>query len=229
MKFILTGCSKGIGKALLVSLLNNKHEVISISRNKTDLSGLLNIEVINWHEIQGDICDENTHQKLTTILSDWKKVDGIINNAGVLINKAFEDLSYEDVKTSFDVNFYAPLKLTQLAMPFLKRSKLAHHINIGSIGGVQGSLKFPGLSVYSSTKGALALLTECLAEEYKDSPIHFNCLALGAVQTEMLAQAFPGYTAPYSPDQMAAFIVNFIENSSPMMNGKIISVSASNP
>ena len=229
MKFILTGCSQGIGKELLIALLNNKHEVISISRNKTDLSSLLNVELIKWHEVLGDITDEKTHVQVDDLLKEWKLLDGVINNAGLLINKSFEELNYEDVKKSFDVNFYGPLKLTQTALPYLKRSKLAHHINIGSIGGVQGSLKFPGLSVYSSSKAALATLSECLAEEYKDSPIHFNCLALGAVQTEMLAQAFPGYSAPYSPKQMAAYILNFIENSSPLMNGKIISVSASNP
>jgi short-subunit dehydrogenase len=229
MKIILTGCSKGIGKSLLIALLNNEHEVISISRNKTELSGLIKAPLIKWHEINGDITEEATHQELQSILEEWKHVDVIINNAGLLINKPFESLTYQDVKDSFDVNLYGPLKLTQTVLPYLKRSKFGSHINIGSIGGVQGSLKFPGLSVYSSSKGALATLTECLAEEYKETTIHFNYLALGAVQTEMLAQAFPGYVAPYSPDQMAAFILNFIENSAIMMNGKIISVSASNP
>lgn len=229
MKIILTGCSQGIGKALLIALLNNKHEVISISRNKTELSGLLNVDLIKWHEINGDITDDNIHQQIKDILSEWKVVDAVINNAGLLVNKPFEQLNYEDVKRSFDVNFYGPLKLTQTSLPYLKESELASHINIGSVGGVQGSLKFPGLSVYSSSKAALAGLTECLAEEYKESAIHFNYLALGAVQTEMLAKAFPRYIAPYTPEQMAEFILNFIEKSSRMMNGKIISVSASNP
>lgn len=229
MKVILTGCSKGIGKSLLIALLNNDHEVISISRNKTELSGLLKVPLIKWHEIIGDITNEDTHTKIGLILKDWKVVDVIINNAGLLINKPFESLTHQDVKDSFDVNFYGPLKLTQTAIPYLKNSKFGSHINIGSIGGVQGSLKFPGLSIYSSSKGALATLTECLAEEYKETSIHFNYLALGAVQTEMLAKAFPGYVAPYSPDQMASFILNFIEKSSSMMNGKIISVSSSTP
>ena len=173
--------------------------------------------------------DEKVHLKLEELLKVWGSADVLINNAGFLVNKVFDELDYSDYKKSFDVNFYAPLKLSQIALPYLKKAKFANHINIGSIGGVQGSVKFPGLSVYSSSKGALAILTECLAEEYKDSPIHFNCLALGAVQTEMLAQAFPGYTAPFSPEQMADYIVNFIEKSSYLMNGKIISVSSSTP
>jgi short-subunit dehydrogenase len=229
MKIILTGSSKGIGKALLLKLLNSEHEVISISRNKTELNELSQQAQINWHEIQGDILEEETHVKLNSLLKKWDVVDCLINNAGILINKPFDTLNYEDVKKSFDINFYGPLKITQLALPYLTKSNLASHINIGSIGGVQGSAKFSGLSVYSSSKAALATLTECLAEEYKDSPIHFNCLALGAVQTEMLEKAFPGYSAPYTPGQMADFILNFLENGSKMMDGKIISVSASTP
>ena len=226
MKLIITGTSRGIGKALLALALKQGHEVLSISRSKTTLSTDTSS---NWVEILGDLTDEDLYNKVKDELEKWKSLDCMINNAGFLVSKPFEELSYKDVKRSFDVNFYGPLRLTQLCLPYLKESRNASHINIGSIGGVQGSLKFPGLSVYSSSKGALAMLTECLAEEYKDSAIHFNCLALGAVQTEMLEQAFPGYNAPYTPDQMAYYILSFIESSSPMMNGKIITVSASTP
>jgi short-subunit dehydrogenase len=229
MKYLITGSSSGIGKEIVKKLLAEDHEVISISRSKTVLGDLPEKQQNKWIEILGDIMDKKTHQSLAAKLKEWAKLDGLINNAGYLVNKPFEELSYEDVKNSFDFNFYAPLKISQIAIPFLLRSENASHINIGSIGGVQGSIKFPGLAAYSSSKGALAILTECLAEEYKDTSIHFNCLALGAVQTEMLAKAFPGYQAPFSPDQMADFILNFIQKSAAMMNGKIISVSASTP
>ena len=97
------------------------------------------------------------------------------------------------------------------------------------MGGFQGSLKFAGLTAYSTAKAALCAFTEMFAEEYKATNIHMNCLCLGAVQTEMLAQAFPGYEAPTSPEQMANFIANFAEHSGQLLNGKIIPVSASNP
>lgn len=226
MKFIITGTSRGIGKALLLHALSEGHEVISISRSKTSLTTK---HTTNWIEILGDLTDEDLYIKVKDQLKNWGTLDCIINNAGYLVSKPFEELNYENVKRSFDVNFYGPLRLTQICIPYLKETTNASHINIGSIGGVQGSLKFPGLSVYSSSKSALATLTECLAEEYKDSSIHFNCLALGAVQTEMLEQAFPGYNAPYTPKQMASYILSFIESSSSMINGKIISVSASTP
>ena len=107
--------------------------------------------------------------------------------------------------------------------------KPTHVVNIGSMGGVQGSVKFPGLSIYSASKAALATLTECLAAEYPDKNIYFNCLALGAVQTEMFDEAFPGYKAPLTADEAAEFITDFALNGYKYFNGKIIPVSLSIP
>ena len=87
-----------------------------------------------------------------------------------------------------------------------KLSSSSHVVNISSIGGLANTSKFPGLSAYSSSKGALNILTEMLAEEYKETSIKFNTLALGAVQTEMLEEAFPGYNAPISPNEVSKFI-----------------------
>jgi len=104
-----------------------------------------------------------------------------------------------------------------------------HIVNIGSMGGFQGSSKFPGLSVYSSSKAAVASFTECLAEELKETKIKVNCLALGATQTEMLEEAFPGYEAPLSANKMAEFIADFSLNSSKWINGKVLPISISTP
>ena len=97
------------------------------------------------------------------------------------------------------------------------------------MGGFQGSVKFPGLSIYSSSKSALGNLTECLAEEYKDKNIYFNCLALGSVQTEMLNSAFPGFEAQVSAKEMASYIYNFAIQRPLYINGKVIPVSNSTP
>ena len=157
----------------------------------------------------------------------WKHVDVLINNSGYLVNKPFSELSLEDFKQSYDVNVFGVFSLTQVLLPFFKKS--SHVVNISSMGGVQGSAKFPGLAAYSSSKGALITLTELLAEEYKEKGPSFNVLALGAVQTEMLSEAFPGYEASCQPEDMAKFIADFGLKSHYFLNGKIIPISLSTP
>ena len=97
------------------------------------------------------------------------------------------------------------------------------------MGGVQGSMKFPGLAAYSSSKAAIITLTELLAEEYKTTGPSFNVLALGAVQTEMLEEAFPGYKANTSAQEMANYIYDFSLNGNAYYNGKLLQVSNSTP
>ena len=99
------------------------------------------------------------------------------------------------------------------------------------MGGIQGSSKFPGLAAYSSSKGAVITLTELLAEEYKDKGPSFNALAFGAVQTEMLEEAFPGYQAPLSADQRWEIhtYLNFALTGHQFYNGKVLPVSAGTP
>jgi NAD(P)-dependent dehydrogenase (short-subunit alcohol dehydrogenase family) len=143
-----------------------------------------------------------------------------------LINKPFSEINRKDIEEQMRVNFEAPLLLVQALLPFLKRKKgKSHVVNIGSMGGYQGSEKFPGLSVYSASKGGLAILTECLATEFASDNIAFNCLALGSADTEMLRKAFPKYKSPISPQQMADFIVNFALTGHRYFNGKIIPVA----
>ena len=162
-----------------------------------------------------------------SISTELKTVDVLINNAGKLINKPFQELTTLDFLEVYKVNVFAVAELTNRVIPFFKKG--SHVVNISSIGGVQGSMKFPGLAAYSSSKGALLTLTELLAEEYKEQQISFNALALGAVQTEMLDEAFPGYKAPVSATEMADYIFNFALNGNKYYNGKILEVSSTTP
>ena len=159
--------------------------------------------------------------------SSWEKVDIIIHNAGSLINKPFSQLSQTDFENVYRVNVFGVANLTKIALPFLQNG--SHVVTISSMGGIQGSMKFAGLAAYSSSKGAVITLSELLAEEYKEQGIAFNVLALGAVNTEMLQEAFPGYQAPISPKEMADFIFNFALSGNKYHNGKIIQVSSSTP
>ena len=131
------------------------------------------------------------------------------------------------VVSQFDSNVVTTVNLIQASESLLERN--SHIVNISSMGGYQGSSKFKGLSAYSSTKGAISILSECLSEEFSSRGIKVNALALGAVQTAMLSKAFPGYEAPLTAIEMAGFITDFALNSSSFINGKVIPVSINNP
>jgi len=235
MNIIVTGASRGIGYELARLLAkDSKHQVLVVSRNLEGLAklskecegypGKLRVQPFDLERLE----DIST-RLIPLVQEQFESIDILVNNAGLLVNKPFKQLDLDDLKRSLDVNYLAPVVLIQELLPLLLKAQEPHVINISSMGGVQGSTKFPGLSSYSSSKAALGVMTECLAAEFKDSPIRFNTLALGAVQTEMLAAAFPGYKAPLSPAEMAAFIKDFAEKGGTYFNGKIIPVSLSSP
>jgi NAD(P)-dependent dehydrogenase (short-subunit alcohol dehydrogenase family) len=156
-------------------------------------------------------------------------IDVLVNNAGLLINKPFKDLTIEDWKLQFAVNLFGMTRLIKLLLPLMGGLKETHIVNLGSMGGFQGSKKFTGLSAYSASKAAVANLTECLAYEFSADNIRVNCLALGAVDTEMLKQAFPGYRAPVTSYEMAEFIKSFCKTGHKLFNGKVLPVSVIDP
>ena len=222
---VITGTSRGIGFELAKQFAENGHQVLALSRNSAPLSAInhKNITVLSV-----DISSaKDLHKVSNFIKNTWKKVDVLINNAGKLINKPFTELSSEDFLEVYKVNVFAVAEITKLMIPFLQKG--SHVVTVSSMGGIQGSLKFPGLAAYSSAKGAVITLSELLAEEYKEQQIAFNILALGAVQTEMLEEAFPGYEAPLSAVEMADYIYDFSLTGNKFYNGKVLQVSSSNP
>ena len=230
MNILLTGASRGIGYDTVVALAKNSaNKLIALSRNKAKLEKLEKAVAPNKIQLlQLDITDFDDIY-LASALSEINSIDVLINNAGLLINKPFTALKMTDWLNMFEVNIFGAVRLIQVLLPKLKASKHAHILNISSMGGMQGSSKFPGLSAYSSSKAALINLTECLAEELKEDNISVNCFALGAVQTEMLDEAFPGYKAPVTSEEMANYISWFALNGHHFHNGKIIPVAVSTP
>ena len=222
---VITGTSRGIGFELAKQFAENGHQVLALSRNTKPLSA---VNHKNINALSVDISNNDDLNKVTDFIkSTWEKVDVLINNAGKLINKPFTEISSEDFLEVYKVNVFGVAEITKLMIPFLQKG--SHVVTISSIGGIQGSLKFPGLAAYSSSKGAVITLSELLAEEYKEQQIAFNVLALGAVQTEMLEEAFPGYEAPISASEMADYIYNFSLTGNKFYNGKVLQVSSSNP
>ena len=244
MNIVITGASRGIGYETAILFSKDKNnKIICVSRKEFDGPNPYgNIFSIKFDLQNGDIGK--------TLLPEIKKhidsLDILINNAGTLINKPFVKLTDEDWQTIFEVNLFAPAKLIRLLLPLFTallspsspRAKSkggegpgvrSHILNISSIGGFQGSSKYPGLSAYSASKGALAIFTECLAVELAEKNIAVNCLCPGGVQTEMFESAFPGATAAMTAKQMAEKIYSFSLSAGKLMTGKIIPVSLSNP
>ena len=221
---IITGTSRGIGFEMAQLFAKYGNNVLAISRKKSEI--LAGIDNITCLEI--DLSDESDFLKIADFLQkNWTNVDAIIHNAGSLIFKPFAETTNQDFENIYKVNVFAVANLTRLCLPYLKKG--SHVVSISSMGGIQGSAKFAGLSAYSSSKGAIITLSELLAEEYKEQGISFNVLALGSVNTEMLQEAFPGYEAPLSALEMAQYIYDFTLTGNKYYNGKVLSVASSTP
>ena len=220
---IITGTSSGIGFELVNIFSKKNHRVLALSR---DNSKLRELKLDGVDAIDFDL-NQNDYGKINEFLKKTEKIDILINNAGYLVNKPFKETTLEDFQMVYSTNVFSVAMLIKNTIDFMQWG--SNVLNISSIGGIQGSVKFPGLSAYSSSKGALNILTEMLAEEYKDRGIHFNSLALGSVQTKMLEKAFPNFTASTSALEMAEYIYNFSTNGYKLMNGKVISVSSTTP
>lgn len=222
---IITGTSRGIGFELARLFANQGHQVLALSRDTGPISEL-NLSNCNYFSF--DVTSSNDISKASEFVHDnWSHVDILINNAGYLIKKPFSKLTNEDFIKSYQINVFGTSALIREILPFM--NKEGHVLNISSMGGIQGSTKFPGLSAYSSSKGALITLTEVLAEEYKLKGPSFNVLCLGAVQTEMLREAFPGFKAPLSALEMATYIMEFALTANKFYNGKVLPVSSTTP
>ena len=222
---VITGTSRGIGFELAKIFANNGDNVLALSRNTNPIEA---IHQENITAISVDISKESDFDKVIDyVKNNWKQVDILINNAGKLINKPFTELTSEDFLEVYKVNVFGVASLTKKMIPFLQKG--SHVVTVSSMGGIQGSMKFPGLAAYSSAKGAVITLSELLAEEYKEQQIAFNVLALGAVDTEMLQEAFPGFKAPVSAKEMASYIYNFALTGHQFYNGKVLQVSSTTP
>jgi len=224
-RIIITGTSRGIGFELVKLFASSGYEVLALSR---DVNPVKALKLNHVTCLSFDLTVASSYHKvLEVIKGKWNKVDVLIHNAGALINKPFSETAMPDFETVYKTNVFGVAELTRQILPFMPSQ--SHVVAISSMGGIQGSMKFPGLAAYSSSKAAVITLMELLAEEYKDNGICFNTLALGAVQTEMLEQAFPGYKAPTTALEMAKYIYHFSLTGHDYHNGKVIQVSKSTP
>jgi 3-oxoacyl-[acyl-carrier protein] reductase len=227
MKVVVNGGTSGIGLELVRIFSSDAGSmVVSTGRTSVASRGLSGSNLLH---LQADLLslDDTGSDLAASIKGFLGEVDILINNAGSIINKDFSATTSEEARRLFEVNFIGPATLTRLLRPLMKRG--SHIVNISSMGGFQGSKKYSGLSYYSASKAALASLTESLAAEFASEGVRVNCIAPGAVATDMFQAAFPGHKAPVSATDMAMFIADFALNAGKLMSGKIIPASVSDP
>jgi len=234
MNIIITGASSGVGfEAALELILSGKHKVIALARSKDKLEKLLEIAHglnpdAEIYALTFDIVHDDYADLLQFIKNNFdNRVDVLINNAGALINKPFIKLKELDFVEMLQSNFIGHVRMIQGLVHLMPQG--SHIVNIGSMGGFQGSVKFAGLSAYSASKAALHALTECLALELAEQEIKVNCLALGSAQTEMLEEAFPGYQSPVMAFEMGKYIADFSITGHRFFNGKVLPVAVTTP
>jgi len=231
MNIIINGASSGIGKETALRLsADSDNQILITGRNEAEMKKMANESVnenISYVKLDLVQIKKETESLKHQIYNRFSRIDILLNIAGSLVVKDFMKLSDDESREMMDVNFFGPAALTRLVVPLMPRG--SHIVNISSMGGFQGSSKYRGLSVYSASKAALACLSECLSLELAGQGIIVNCLALGSVQTEMFLNAFPGFTAPVTPQGMAEFIEWFAINGCRFFNGKVLPVALGNP
>src|ERR1035437_4836962 len=229
MNIIVNGGTRGIGREVVDNLSQDTNNQIFVTGRNEDIlkdisSSYKNVRTCS---IDMSLFDNQTKKFEEALFAFFKKVDILINLAGFLVPKDFIEMTSSEGRLIMETNFFGPASLIRVLKPMMPAG--SHIVNVSSMGGFQGSAKYQGLSYYSASKAALACLTECLASEFTVYGISVNCLALGAVQTEMLNEAFPGYKAPVSAKQMAEFICGFALTGHKFFNGKILPVAVGNP
>jgi NAD(P)-dependent dehydrogenase (short-subunit alcohol dehydrogenase family) len=225
---LVTGASRGIGYKTALMLASQGHTVIATARSEDKLLELAeSASSGNIVPVSADLTLQDDIQKIATAVSDFDTLHGLINNAGAVHREAFMDTDIEVFQHLMDVNVYGIVRLTKALKKYL--SEGSHVLNISSMSGYQGSLKFGGLSAYGAAKAAVVGLSEVLSSEFASDGIAVNCLCIGAVQTEMLSEAFPGFKAPVSPEQMGTYIADFILTGHQFYNGKVLPVALNDP
>lgn len=227
MKHILIcGASRGIGFEIVKQCLELGHKVVALSRSTQKLEDLNHS---NLRVLEIDLSEKQAFDTLLPILESFfgSRIDTVLYNAAALKAQPFEETTLSDWKFTYNTNVFGAVQILQCCKPMLVKG--SHVWFVSSMGGIQGSQKFPGLSAYSSSKAALINIAECLAEEWGSQGISVNTFALGAVNTEMLEEAFPGYKAQVDAHEMAEFMITMMNTASPFMNGKTIQVSNTTP
>ena len=183
---LVTGAGSGIGRYLTIELSKEKCSFILVGRNQEALVEVGKFCRENGSEYKTLLCDLRDLASLERlkdlVLQSYGHIDILINNAGVLTYQKIENQNCEDLENLYRCNVLAPIQLSSLLLPELKKRDEALIVNTGSIFG---SIAFPYFSAYSSSKFALRGFSESLRRELEDSSVRVLYVAPRATQTKL--------------------------------------------
>lgn len=185
---VITGCLKGIGKATMELFAQNGADVIAgcqfeSQEFRAHIASLSKAAGVSIIPVVFDLCDsEQIKNAAKLINSSKKRVDILVNIAGLTQDAVFHMITMEQIKKIFEVNFFSQILLTQYITKLMLRNKKGSVINIVSIAGLDGN---PGQLSYSASKGALVAATRTLSAELAPQGIRVNAIAPGVIKTDM--------------------------------------------
>jgi len=182
--WFITGASKGFGLSLVKQLLDAGQLVAATSRNQQELIEAVNTQSNNFLPLQVDLVNESSVSlALQHTNETFGRIDVVINNAGYGIGGAIEELTDKETRQAFDVNVFATLNVIRYVMPYLRKQRSGHIINISSIAGIAPGT---GWAIYGAAKYAVIGLSEVLAADVKSLGIKVTVVAPGAFRTSFL-------------------------------------------
>jgi len=178
---LVTGSNRGIGEAYVQALLTGGAKKIFAGARDTD--NLRQLVALNPDVVEPVLLDVTNAEHINALVEQLSSLDLLINNAGVVNACTFSaDNALQIARQEMEVNYFAPLQLTQRLLPLLKKSKQAAIVNISSIAGISN---FPAIGPYSATKAAVHSFTQGLRAELKPEGIQVVGVYPGPVDTRM--------------------------------------------
>ncbi len=222
---LITGGSKGIGRAICLALAKEGANVIIAARNESEIKETMDkLKAMGSKAlaIRTDVrSEEDVRRLISTTIDRCGRLDILINNAGVACKKRLEETTLQEYDKIMDTNLKGVFLCTKYAIPYIRESKNGKIINISSIGGLHG---LPDFTVYCASKFGVNGMTESIAAEL-EGEIKVYAVCPGAVDTDMYRSIFSD-RPPLKPEHIAEKVLELASSDSKVTSGKIIEIQA---
>lgn len=180
--WLITGSARGLGRELAKAVLDGGQRLVATARTPEDLQDLVDRYGERVRAVKLDVSDEAAARNAVAVaISQFKRLDVVVNNAGYANVNAFEDMSPEDFRAQIETNFFGVVNVTRAALPVMREQRGGHIIQISSLGD---RIATPGVSAYQSAKWAVGGFSEVLAREVSPLGIHVTVVEPGSMSTD---------------------------------------------